>query len=120
MYYLEVVQVLQMSEDQATTSMLCLLRGWSLQAVLKLTFRFWLSETGEVVLLLGEYLDIIERGLSICREENCDHANTIRSKERSVMEEKLESENGQAEGRIKNSLAKTQRTILSLVKLVRI
>ena len=50
MYYLDVVVVLQMSEDQAMASMLCLLRAWALQAVLVLLFRFWLSETGEVVM----------------------------------------------------------------------
>ena len=60
LYYLDVVDVLQMSEDQAMSSMLGLLRGWALQAVLDLHFRFWLSETGEVVMSLEKYFDIID------------------------------------------------------------
>ena len=72
LYYLDVVDVLQMSEDLAMSSMLGLLRGWAMQAVSDLPFRFWLSETGEVVMSLGQYFDIIEERLSISREENCD------------------------------------------------
>ena len=43
-----------MSEDQFMSSMLCLLRGWALQVVWDLPFRFWLSETGDVVMLLEQ------------------------------------------------------------------
>ena len=68
-YYLDVVDVLQMSEDQAFASRLCLLRGWALQAVSDLPFRFLLSETGGVVMSLGQYFDIIEKELSISREK---------------------------------------------------
>ena len=91
MYYLDVVDVLQMSEDQAMLSMLGLLRGWALQAVLDLPFRFWLSETGEVVISLGQYFDIIEERLSLSREENCDRTHSSRSRGRNVTEVKLES-----------------------------
>ena len=104
LYYLDVVDVLQMGEDLAMSSMLGLLRGWAMQAVSDLPFRFWLSETGEVVMSLGQYFDIIEERLSISREENCDCTDSIRSRRGVVSEEKAESEKSQAEGRIKYSL----------------
>ena len=107
LYYLDAVEVLQMSEDQAMGSMLYLLRGWALQAVLDLPFRFWLSETGEVVMSLGQYFDIIEKRLSTSREENCYGTNSSNIRGRIVMvvmEEKLESENDRLKCRIKDSL----------------
>ena len=86
-------------------SMLGLLRAWALQTVSELPFRFWLSETGEVVMSLEQQFHIIEKRLSIGREENCNRRNSSRSRGRSVMEGKLESEKGQAEGGIKDSLS---------------
>ena len=94
-----------MNEDQAMAPMLCLLRGWELQAVSDLPFRFWISETGKVVMYLGQYFDIIGERLSISWQENCDRMDSIRCRGRSVIEEKAESENGRAEGRIKDSLS---------------
>ena len=105
LYYLDVVDVLQMIEDLAMSSMLGLLRGWALQAVLDLPFRFWFSETGEVVMSLEQYFDIIGERLSISREENCDCTDSSRSRGGVVTEEKAKSENGQAKGRIKDSLS---------------
>ena len=102
---LDVVDVLQMSEVLAMSSMLGLLRGWALQAVLDLPFRFWFSETGEMVMSLGQYFDIIEERLSISREENCDCTDSSRSRGGVVSEEKAESEKSQAKGRIKDSLS---------------
>ena len=93
-----------MSEDLAISSMLGLLRGWALQAVSVLPFRFWLSETGEVVMSLGQYFDIIEERLSISKEHNCNRTHSSRSRGRKVTEEEAESEKSQAEGRIKYSL----------------
>ena len=107
LYYLDVVDVLQMSEDLALSSMLGLLRGWALQAVLDLPFRFWLSETGEVLMSLEQYFDIIDERLSLIKGKNCDHTDISRSSGRSVTEEKAESGNGQAKGRIKDSLSET-------------
>ena len=104
LYYLDVVDVLQMSEDLAMSSMLGLLRGWAMQAVLDLPFRFCFSETGEVVMSLEQYFDIIEERLSISREENCDHTDNSRSRGRNVTEEGAECEKSQAEGWIKRSL----------------
>ena len=52
MYYLDVVDVVQMSEAQAISPMLSLLRGWELQTVSDFSFRFWLAEklcSGNVV-----------------------------------------------------------------------
>ena len=46
---------------------------------------------------LGQYFDIIEKRLSLVREENFDRTDSIRSRGRNVMEEKSKSENGQAE-----------------------
>ena len=40
MYCLDVVEVLQMSENQAMVSMLCLLKGWASQAVSNLKSKF--------------------------------------------------------------------------------
>ena len=95
-----------MSEDRAMASMLSLLRGWELQAVWDLPFRFWLSETGEAIMSLGQNFDIIEATLSLSRGENCDRSYSIRSRGRNVMEEELsEIENVQAEGRKKDSLS---------------
>ena len=105
LYYLDVEDVLQMSEDLDMSSMLGLLRGWALQAVSDLPVRFWLSETGEVVMSLGQYFDIIEERLSISREKNCVCTDSSRSRGGVVSEEKAKSENGQAKGRIKDSLS---------------
>ena len=107
LYYLDVVDVLQMSEDLAMSSMLGLLRGWALQAVLDLPYRFWFSETGEVVMSLEQYFDIIDERLSLIKGKNCDHTDSSRSRGKNVREEKAESENGQAEGRIKVSFSDT-------------
>ena len=85
MYHLEVVDVLKMSEDQAMASKLSLLREWVMQAVSDLPLRFWFSETGDVVMSLGQYIGIIEKMLSISREEKCDHTDSIRKMERSVI-----------------------------------
>ena len=104
LYYLDVVDVLQMSEDLAMSSMLGLLRGWALQAVLDLPFRFWCSETGEVVMSLEQYFDIIDERLSLIKGKNCDHTDNSRSRGRNVTEEGAESEKSQAEGWIKRSL----------------
>ena len=104
LYYLDVVDVLQMGEDQAMSSMLGLLRGWALQVVLDLPFRFWLSETGEVVMSLEQYFDIIDERLSLIKGKNCDHTDSSRSRGRNITEEEAESEKSQAEGRIKYSL----------------
>ena len=104
MYYLDVVDVLQMSEDLAISSMLGLLRGWALQAVLDLHFRFWFSETGELVMSLEQYFDIIDERLSLIKGKNCDHMDSNRSRGRNLTEEEAESEKKQAEGRIKYSL----------------
>ena len=112
--YLDVVNVLQMSEDLAMSSMLGLLRGWVLQAVLDLPFTFWLSETGEVVIPLEQYFHIIEKRLSIGREENRNRKDSSRSRGRSIMEGKLKSEKGQAEGRMKDSLSENSVEILEL------
>ena len=68
-----------MKDDQATLSMLDLLRGWSLQAVSELPFRFWLLETDQVVMLLGTN-DIIEKRLFLGREEYCERTEIIRSR----------------------------------------
>ena len=100
------------------SSMLGLLRGWAMQVVSDLPFRFWLSETGEVVMSLGQYFDIIEERLSISREENCDHTDNSRSRGRNVTEEKAESENGQAKGRIKDSLSETSEEDSELSEVV--
>ena len=51
--------MLQMSSEQAMLSVLCLLRGCALQAVLDLPSRFWLSEAGEVVVSLRQNFDMI-------------------------------------------------------------
>ena len=67
LYYLDVVDVSQMSDDLAILSMLGLLRGWALQAVSGWPFRFWFSETGEVVMSLGQYFDIIDERLSLIK-----------------------------------------------------
>ena len=104
LYYLDVVDVLQMGEDQAMSSMLGLLRGWALQVVLDLPFRFWLSENGEVVMSLEQYFDIIDERLSLIKGKNCDHTDSSRSRGRNITEEEAESEKSQAEGRIKYSL----------------
>ena len=104
LYYLDVVDVLQMSEDLAMSSMLDLFRGWALQAVLDLPFRFWFSETGEVVMSLEQYFDNIDGRLSLIKGKNCDHTDSSRSRGRNVTEEEAESEKSQAEGRIKYSL----------------
>ena len=105
MYYLDGVDVLQMNEDQVMSSLLVLLRGWALQAVWDLPFRFWLSEKGGVVMWLGKYFDTIETRPSIGREENCDRTDSGRNVGGSVIVEKLEIENGQAGGRIKDFLS---------------
>ena len=97
MYYLDVVDVLQTSEDQARSSMLCLLSGWALKAVSDLPVRFWLSESGEVVLLLGQHFDVIKKRISQSGEDKCGRTDSIRSRGRSVLEDKAESENGKAE-----------------------
>ena len=104
LYYLDVVDLLQMSEDLAISSMLGLLRGWALQAVLDLPFRFWFLETGEVVMSLEQYFDIIDERLSLIKGKNCDHTDSSRNRGRNVTEEEAESEKSQAEGRIKYSL----------------
>ena len=44
---------------------------------------------------------------SIIKGKNCDHTDSSRSRRRNETEEKVESENGQAEGRIKDSLSET-------------
>ena len=106
LYYLDVVDVLQISEDLAISSMLGLLRGWALQAILDLPFRFWFLETGEVVMSLEQYFDIIAERLSLIKGKNCDHTDSSRSRGRNVTEEEAESEKTQAEGRIKYSLNK--------------
>ena len=87
--------------------MLCLLRGggWALQAVSDLPFRFWLSETGEVIMSLEKYLDIIEKRLTLSREENCNSTDSSRSRGRRVVEGKSKNEKCQAQGRIKDSLS---------------
>ena len=107
--YLDVVDALQMSEDQSMLSMLGLFKGWAVQAVSDLPLGFWLSETGEVVMSLGQYFHIIEKNLSISREQNCDCRNSSRSKRKSAMKEKLESEHKESK----------HRKILSIRKLVR-
>ena len=84
-YYLDVVDVLQMIDDQAMLSMLSQLRGWALQAISDLPFRFCLSETNEIVMSLGQYFGIIEMKLSIIRK-NCDRTDTIRIRGRIVMD----------------------------------
>ena len=53
---------------------------------------------------LKQYFDIIEKRISIRREENCDCTDSIRSRGRSVIEEKAVSENGQAKSSIKDFL----------------
>ena len=80
MCYIDVVEVIQMSGDPAMASMLCLLRGWVLHAVSYLPFRFWLSETGEVVMSLEQYFGIIENRLSLRKEENSDRIDSIGSR----------------------------------------
>ena len=104
LYYLDIADVLQMSEDLAMSSMLGLLRGWALQAVLDLPFRFWFSETSEVVMSLEQYFDVIDGRLSLIKGKNCDHTDSSRSRGRNVTKEEAESEKSQAEGRIKYSL----------------
>ena len=49
--------------------------------------------------------------LSFSREETLDCEESIRSNGRNVMKEKLERENGQAEGRIKDSLSENSEEI---------
>ena len=88
MYYFHVVDVLQLSKDQSIMSMLCLLTGWALQAVLDLHFSFWWSETDEGVMSLGQYLNIIEKRPSIGSEENCDRTDSSRNRGRKIMEKK--------------------------------
>ena len=114
MYYLDVVDVLQLTNDQAIASLLSQLRGWALQVVLDLPFRFWLSETGEVVMLLGQYFDIIEKRLSLVWEENCDCTESIKSRGRSVTEEKMERENGRLEVKIKDPLGENSEEIVRM------
>ena len=117
LYYLDVREVLQMNEDQAMASVLCLLSGWALQAVSDLPFRFWLTVPGEVVMSLGQYLDIIEVRLSLSRGENCDHTDCVRSRKASVIEEKVESENGQAGGRMNASLSENSEEHFELCEV---
>ena len=69
--------------------MTSLLRAWALQAVSDLPYRFWLSETGVVIMSLEQYFDIIERNLLLSSEENCDRTDIIRSRGRNKKEEKL-------------------------------
>ena len=76
-----------------------------LQAVLDLPFRCWLSETGEVLISLGQYVDIMEKRLPKSREQDCDRTDSIRGRGGDLIEEKLENENGFAEGRIRDSLS---------------
>ena len=52
--------------------------------------------------MLGQYSDVIEKRISISREVNCDCTDNIRSRGRSVIEERAESENVKAKGRIKD------------------
>ena len=54
MYYFDVEELLQMHEDQSMASKLGLLRGGAMHAVSVLPFRFWLSETSEVIMSLGQ------------------------------------------------------------------
>ena len=93
------------SDDQPIASMHSLLRGWALQAVLNLTFRFWLSETGKMVTSLGQLFDTIEKNFSLSKEEKCERTDRSRRRGGSVIEEKVESENVPAEGRIKDFLS---------------
>ena len=76
MYYPDVVDVLLMIDDQAISPMLCQLRGWALQAISDLPFRFWLSEINEIVMSLEQNFGIIEMKLSIIRE-NCDRTAVL-------------------------------------------
>ena len=69
MYYRDVVDLLQMNEHQAMASRLFQLREWALQVVLDLLFRFWLSESGVVIISLGQYFDIPEKRVSSSGEE---------------------------------------------------
>ena len=105
MYYLDVVDVLKLSENQAMSSIFCLLKDWALQAFSDLPFRYWLSETGEVLMSLEQNFDIIEERLSFGRIQNCDRTDSNRCWGRSVNEERAESENGQTGGRMKDSLS---------------
>ena len=93
-----------MGEDQVMASMLGLLSGMALHTVSDLPFNFWLSETGEAVMSLEQSFDIIEKELSISREKNCNRTDSTKSRGRNVIEEKVERENGQTDGRIKDSL----------------
>ena len=97
-----------MKEDQAKASMFCLLRGWALQAVSDLPLRCWLSETGEVVMSLEQYPDIVEKKLTLGSEDIFNPTDGIRSWG-NVIEEKAECENGQAKGRIKHCLSETSK-----------
>ena len=121
-HYIDVVDVLQMNEDQAMASVLCLLRGWALHAVSDLLFRFWMLETDEVVMSLRQYVDIIENMLSLCRKENCYRTDRIGISGKSLIEQKAESENGEAESSIKNSFSEKSEDNFELsvvgVKLV--
>ena len=54
---------------------------------------------------LRQYVDTIERRLYLNREENYDRRDISGSRGRRVIEEKAESENGQAADRIKDSLS---------------
>ena len=85
--------------------MFCLLRDWALQAVSDLPFRYWLSETGEVLMSSEQNFDIIEERLSFGRIQNCDRTDSNRCWGRSVIEERAKSENGQTGGRMKDSLS---------------
>ena len=82
------------------SSTICQLTGWALKVVSEINFTFWLSESGEVLMLLELYFDIIVNRISLSREENCYHTDSIRSRGRSVIDKKTESESGKAEGRI--------------------
>ena len=66
MYYLDVVDLLQMSEDQAMASMLCLLSGWSLEAVSDLAPGFWRSARS-----LEEYLSFFDKRMLFAENTDC-------------------------------------------------
>ena len=71
MYYLEVVDISQMSEEQPIGSRPCFIRTWALEAGFDLPPGFWRAASGTASMTTEQYLSFFDKRLSVEVKRDC-------------------------------------------------